>query len=220
MPISASYVNIVVAELPTPEGDYYTIMTPRWFAFMARVATASFGIAVIWFVVPVWREVPPWALFIACIVIIALLVIAINSKGWNRFLQTPLLHADQLGIYLPSHKPRTIGEKVSPRWLFVPWENLSNIRVDKAYIPTCDERGVVSCAAIEVVATSDEVDEYFFDLTERRSTRSIVKKIVPVGFYIRNIIGLPEVKEVVEKITMMANRHNNRLQSDAATPRA
>ena len=209
MPISDSTVNGIMAELPTPEGDYYTVMAPHWFAFPVRGASVAFGIAALWFIVPVWKEMPLWSLIIACIVVTSFVYVALNSKGWIRFLTTPLLHADHLGIYLPSHQSRTLGEKVSQRWLFVPWGNISDVRVDKTYDGDCDGRSVVKCAAIDVVAASDEIDEFFFDLTERRSNRSIVVKKIPVGFYKRSIFGIPGVKVVVDRIALMMNRHKN-----------
>jgi hypothetical protein len=109
-----------------------------------------------------------------------------------------------------------LGEEVVPRWLYVPWENISDIREDKAHY----DEYVMRCAAFDVVATSDEVDEFFFNLIGRRRARRFSGNRVPVGFYICNILGVPRARKVVEIIVWMANRHNNRLHCDAATPRA
>ena len=127
---------------------------------------------------------PTLARGLVCLLVPAFLLMSFHPRGWARLSTEPSLVADSRGVYFPSLRvlaSRGLGPVAGgkqSRWLFVPWSNIADLREDKAYV----DDGWSACAAFDVVASTDEVAEFFHDdLKTKRMPRSGSKA---VAFYV------------------------------------
>lgn len=138
-----------------------------------------------------WSEMPVLAQIMVAVLTPLFLIVAIHPKGWAQLSTVPFLYADQSGMYFPSNNPRVLGKKYECRWLFVPWANISNLRV--ASVMTSE--GKQSCAAMDVVASKEEVNEFFCESLQ--GEQFVEPGFVAVAFYC-NIP--PRAKTVVARL--------------------
>lgn len=179
----------VVESVPPPEGEHYTAVAPVWFTTLLRAFSGAFAIATAWLSVGEWTTTPAWVRVLVCILVPAFLWMAVHPRGWARFSRLPFFHADARGMWFPSARNGHPGQP--PRWLFVPWTDISAIRVDKVNGPD----GPTPCAAFDVIATPDEVSEFFVD--ELVSKRPAGGRSLAVAFYV-NVP--PHPRKVVERL--------------------
>ncbi len=191
-------MNRVLSVLPVPGGDSYTALAPKWFTHLLRLVSLAFGLAVLWFSVHDWSSMPLWVQALACVLVPAFFLMAFHPRGWAQFSSTPFFHADDLGMYFPSTRPQVLGSTAPPRWLFVPWENISNLRVDKAVT----SEGKSTCAAFDVVATPDEVSEFLYDALATKHFGGTGS--TAVAFYLH---WPPHPRKVVASLLELTRRH-------------
>lgn len=109
-------LNRIHLEAPNPDGESFVYRLPTWFAQLLRVGSGIAGIATAFLAASDWSAMPLpvrvlWALLGAGFCIVAI----------NRRILEPRTRfvADEQGIFFPGHD----------KWLFVPWPNISDIRV-------------------------------------------------------------------------------------------
>jgi hypothetical protein len=187
--MQAVSTRCVVASVPSPEGERYSAVAPVWFTALLRVLSAGFAIATAWLSIGEWNTMPGWVRVLVCILLPAFLWMALHPRGWARLSRMPFFVADARGMWFPSARNDHPGQ--APRWLSVPWADISAIRVDK--VNTAD--GPTACAAFDVVATPDEIREFFDD--DLVSKRPAAGRGVAVAFYV-NVP--PHPKRVVERL--------------------
>lgn len=189
-------MNMILDTLPVRRGECYRVLAPRWLTLLLRLASAMFGLVTLWAAVRYWSEMPVWVNGLVCVLVPAFLIMAFHPRGWARFSTNPFLVADRRGLYFPSLRPRVLGQPAPVRWLFVPWSNVSNMREAKA----ASADGTCRCAAFDVYASADEVNEFFNpDLIDKRQTRP---DHVPVSFYEH---GIPHPREVLSRLRLLAS---------------
>ena len=188
-------MNEIVDTLPPPDGETYRVLAPRWLTWLLRTLSAVFGVGTLWIAVRDWADMPLWVNVLVCVLVPTFFMMAFHPRGWAQFSSKPSLQADRRGIHFPSLTPPVLGRPAVSRWLFVPWAHVSNLRVDKAM--TVD--GEFTCAAFDVVATPEEVEE-FFNRNLMKPTQCVAGSVA-VAFYDD---GLPSPQEVVARLRALA----------------
>lgn len=111
-------MNQILQKTPILEGEHIICRLPRWFVHLLR---AFFGIACVTaalFAIQHRGDMPVPFLAVFCLIVPALFFFATTRRiGY----QDVHLMADEQGMFFP-------GED---KWLFVPWSNISKIRVTK-----------------------------------------------------------------------------------------
>ncbi|MDO9365487.1 MAG: hypothetical protein Q7T58_03960 [Methylotenera sp.] len=199
-------MNKRLPEMPNLGSEAYAPMMPEWFANSLRLFSVLFAIALAWFSIHDWAKMPLWAQWLVCILVPAFLFSALHSKGWSQYSSIPCFLADHLGMYfkhknaLTTHlgKNAEIENNQRKNWLFVPWENISNIRISK--VSTHD--GSFNGAVLDVKATEEELVAFF-------SGKQIDKHVRPdgsvsVAFYM-NVPPMP--RKVVAIVNEMMSRY-------------
>lgn len=184
-------------ELPEPAPGSYSALAPRWFTHTARLATLILCYIIVVKSWESWDKMPLFAQILVPVLSILFGFVAIHPRGWSRFSSVPFVYADQQGMYLPTTSPRILGKKYEHRWLLVPWKNIFNLRVDTA--STSD--GSQSCGAMDVIASKEEVTEFFYDTLVGKQNPA--PGCVAVAFYC-NIP--PRAKTVVNRLKQIAEQ--------------
>ena len=199
-------MNKQLPEIPNLGSEAYAPMMPEWFTHLLRLVSILFAVGVAWLGFREWAKAPLFAQIIICILPPAFLFSAFSSKGWALYSSTPFFLANHLGMYFKHKNALTthLGEDAQlensqrKHWLFVPWENISNIRVSK--VATHD--GSFNGAVLDIKATNEEIDSFF-------AGSRIGKKLLPdgsvsVAFYM-NVPPTP--RSVVVILQDMMNRY-------------
>ncbi len=158
-------MNKRLPEMPNLGSEVYAPMMPTWFTHLLRLLSVLFAVALAWFSIHDWAKMPLWVQLLVCILVPAFFFSALHSKGWSQYSSTPFFLADHLGMYfkhkhaLTTHlgKNAEIENNRRKSWLFVSWENISNIRVSK--VTTHD--GSFNGAVLDVKATDEDIEEFF-----------------------------------------------------------
>ena len=200
--------NEVVSEMPPLDGDCYVALAPKWFTFLLRFFTGSFTAMVTWFTVRGWSGIPLGFQILLCILLPTFFFMALHPKGWASFSIKPFFVANELGMYFPSHRKYVVGAPNRNDWLLVPWENISNIRLDEF----SGYESMTECAAFDVRASVKEVKRYFIGTLDRRpeSRLRVIDLETPtskvsVAFYTHRP---PHPRKVVIAVLGFAERHN------------
>lgn len=191
--------NQVTHEMPAPRSDLYAVVAPRWFTAMLRFQTAALVAITAWFAFRSWSEIPVAIKLLLWVLWPALSFVALHpTKGWGRFSTQPFLLANRSGMYFPSHRPYVLGQTSTSSWLFVPWHNIANLRVDKF----SDSDGTSACAAFDVRASEEHIGEFFLGRTKAQvqapaSDAMQSREFVAVAFYAHRP---PHPRKVVENL--------------------
>lgn len=124
----------------------------------------------------------------------------------------PFFLADRLGMsfkhknVLITHlgKDAQLENSQRKHWLFIPWENISNIRVSK--VTTHD--GSFNGAVLDVIATKEELDQFFGG--RRVDEKLLQDDSVTVAFYM-NVPPTP--RKVVAVLQDMMSRYKKSFSS-------
>lgn len=195
--------NHVVSELPRPVGRHVTVTAPTWLTALLRVVSAGFSGLLLWLTVREWPQMPAWTIALATVLIPSFLLMALHPRGWVRMSTVPFLHADRDGMYVPSGRPQALGRKETPRWLFIPWDNIASLGV----CTIASAEGRSRCGAFAVAATEEEVREFLHE-------GLIDPPAAPPGFVAAALYlhSPPGPKTVVESLRALARHHGRTLR--------
>jgi hypothetical protein len=199
-------MNKRLPEMPSLGSEAYAPMMPKWFTNLLRLISLLFAIAVAWFSIHDWAQMPLWVKLLVCILVPVFFFSALHAKGWSQYSSTPFFLADHLGMYFKHKHAVTLhlgknAEAENNRrksWLFVPWKNISNIRVSK--VATHD--GSTNGAVLNVKATEEELQDFFADIQVDKHLQQ--DGSVSVAFYM-NVPPMP--RTVVAIANDMMSRH-------------
>lgn len=109
-------LNRIHPEAPRPDGENFVYRLPASLLQLLRLGSGIAGIATAFLAVHNWN-VMPLPVRILC----ALLAAGLCFVAINRQILNPRTHfvADEQGMFFPGRN----------RWLFVPWPNISDIRI-------------------------------------------------------------------------------------------
>ena len=116
--IADGRINRIHSEMPTPVGAHFVYRPPRWYLNLVRVLAAVAGITAALVAIQSWDAMPLPFRSLVCVLVPAFFYFATSrqiSDPKIKFL------ADEQGMFFPA----------STRWLFIPWANVSDIRVAK-----------------------------------------------------------------------------------------
>ncbi len=148
-------MNETFPDMPSLRGDHYVHRTPKWLVTLFRL---SFGIGVIVLAAMSlrdWSVMPLGFRGLACILVPAFAFFALHTPMAIKFL------ADNRGVFFPCNGllvAAAMPSKRSNRWLLVPWNNISNIRVTTE---VDHEGSSAKCVAFDVIVSPDEQEEFF-----------------------------------------------------------
>ena len=111
-------MNQVHHELPTLEGEYFVYRLPHWLIHLLRAFSGIAGITTALIAIRHWGNMPVQFQALTCLLVPAFFYFATTRQTGSRHVR---LLADEQGMFFP-------GED---KWLFVPWTNISKIRVVK-----------------------------------------------------------------------------------------
>lgn len=156
----------LLPEMPTLTGDVYAPVMPRWLTNLLRLLFIAFAVVTMRFSIHDWAEMPVFFRVLSCILIPGFLFFALHPRGWAQLSVKPFFMADQLGMYFPHNYNlvNAIGKNAEDldrqfrQWLFVPWENISNVRTESLDI---GNDGKTLCAVFDIKAFSPEFESYF-----------------------------------------------------------
>ena len=151
--------------MPNLGSDAFAPVMPKWFTNLLRLISIAFALAVTWFSIHDWAKMPVWVQGLVCVLVPAFFFSAFHSKGWALYSTVPFFLADHRGMYfkhkhaLTTHlgKDAEVKNKLRKTWLFVPWQNISNIRVAKV----ATHEGSFNGAVLDIKATNEESEEFF-----------------------------------------------------------
>lgn len=205
-------MNKLLTEMPNLGSEAYAPTMPEWFSNLLRLISIMFAIGVVWLGFSDWAKMPLFAQIIICILPPVFFFSAFSSRGWAQYSVMPFFLADRLGMYfkhknaLITHlgKDAQLENSQRKHWLFIPWENISNIRVSK--VTTHD--GSFNGAVLDVKATKEELDQFFGGC--RVDEKLLQDDSVTVAFYM-NVPPTP--RKVVTVLQDMMSRYKKSFSS-------
>lgn len=199
--MDASSGRTIVARVPPLQGDPLRARAPTWLTVLLRGVSGLFAITTAWLVVGTWSTTPTWVRALAALLVPAFLWMALHPRGWARLSRVPFFCADARGLWLPS---RHLGPDSEPsRWLFLPWSEVSEVRVAK--VGTGD--GTSGCAAFDAMLSPEEVREFFVGTIPTAAD----PRCASVAFYVN---AAPTPRTIVERLTKIATSASHRTPSD------
>jgi hypothetical protein len=200
-------MNKILPEMPTLTGEVYAPVMPMWLANSLRLFSLLFSLGAAWLGFHDWSNMPTFAKVIICILSPVFFFSALSSKkGWALYAKNPFFLADRSGMYFRHNQAFTtfIGNNnqdkkhQSQQCLFVPWNNIANIRVSKV---SADD-GYIDGAVFDVNARAEEV-KAFFDV-DLKDKNPIQAGMQAVCFY-HNMPPTP--RKVVAHLQEMLNKY-------------
>ena len=109
-------MNRIHHEAPSPDGECFVYRLPAWLIQFLRVGFGAAGITTAFLAAENWGALPVPLRVLCAFLAAGFCLVAINRK-----ILEPHTHfvADEQGIFFPGQD----------KWLFVPWPNISEIRV-------------------------------------------------------------------------------------------
>ena len=153
-------MNRILDELPEIRNGDYSSNPPMWFRYFFKLLYALSGIGLAIWAVSDWQGMEVGFRVMLSAMVPLFLIFAFHPR-WG-LTEPPSFLANHLGMYFkPSGIKLSGGFRLGqlPRkvWLFVPWRNISNIRVSRI-IKGEFSKGMI----MDVKASSDEVAEFFW----------------------------------------------------------
>jgi hypothetical protein len=146
-------MNQILSEVPNVSSHYYAPCAPKWLNYIVRTLFILAGIIITVLSISDWDTMPLGFRILVCVLVPAFFLIALYSKIWT---QQPYFLANHSGMYFRPSGSLVIGQAPRKLWLFVPWKNISNIRVAKIMSGDTSKG-----AAFDVKASHEEVAEFF-----------------------------------------------------------
>lgn len=148
----------MIRELPArPDlsGDAFVFGMPVWLATVLRLVIGAAAPTLAWLSVQDWERMPMPARGLVIVLVPALLGWALWPQAWRGAI---CFVADRQGLYFPHHSQviHVAGRPEDPRWLFVPWARITQLRVARV-------RGDDGpCVAFDIDALSAAQREDYF----------------------------------------------------------
>jgi len=189
--------NTVFNEFPTLSGAHFTCREPLYVGLFRHGGCLLVGSGLAYSALS--APAIPWPLA-------ALLSIAsgLATLAAIRLQAAPILFAGDLpGVYFPS-RPRfsLVGRATAQRWLFVPWSNISAIKVQRLLDESGSRRGV----AFSLRVSEEERRRYFPEsVRQRPGASSASGAAISIGAaYPGGEAGSPE--RLAERLRRMQRR--------------
>jgi hypothetical protein len=146
--------NRVADAVPFDAASSYVLETPRWLRTAMRLLMLAMGLALAVLSARDWGGMPFGARALVGVVAPSLALMALWPRPWRRMVK---LVAGATGIAFPCNELLVLSLRAqeSPRWLLVPWENISGIRLAR------EAADGNRCVAFDVVVSAEERERFF-----------------------------------------------------------
>jgi hypothetical protein len=169
-------MNRILEALPEIGKEDYSNNPPRWFKYFFKFLSALVGAGMAIWTVSDWQTMPIGFRLMVCILVPSFLLFAFHPN-WG-LTEPPSLLANHLGMYFSPSGSLRFGQQPRKVWLFVPWENISNIRYTRI-VKGEFSKGMV----MDVKASSDEIDEFFGHYGKPSDRKQFEDGRISVVFY-------------------------------------
>jgi hypothetical protein len=167
--------NHITDAVPLDDPASYVLETPGWLRTGARLLILAMGLALAVLSARSWGEMPFAARAMVVVLAPAMTLVALWNRPWRKLVK---FVAYDLGIAFPSNEQLVLSSHTQPnlRWLLVPWENISNIRLAR-------EVGDASrCVAFDVRVSAEERESFFRHVDKPRDGRTARDAFLSVAY--------------------------------------
>jgi len=170
-------VNQTHAELPALSDEHYIHCLPKWLEISLRTLFGVFAMVLLVISSLQWRDMPPGFRWLCVALIAAFIFFSLYSRIWRNNIK---FIADQHGLFFPcnDYLVHTVGKNSMHSWLFVPWSNVSNIRVATQK----DYDGQSKCVAFNLYISPKERSDYFIHVGIPSDIKQRALNVVPVSY--------------------------------------
>jgi hypothetical protein len=168
-------VNYITASVPMDDTASYVLETPLWLRTAARLLILAMGLVLAVLSARSWGEMPFPAQAMVVVLAPAMTLAALWNRPWRKLIK---FVACDLGIVFPSNEQLVVSlhAEASPKWLVVPWQNISNIRL-------AHEVGDGSrCVAFDVLISAEERESFFRHVDKPRDGHAALDAILSVAY--------------------------------------
>lgn len=179
--------NQILTNMPAVDDRTYAPHMPEWLKICIRISLAAMTAALAYLTGQNSAVMPLWTKILVFILIPAFAWMFLNGKMWRML---PYFMADTKGMYFISNSSRINGT----RRLFVPWQNIRNIRPARA-----DDGENTLSATLDIKASHEHIAEFFnmHGAPKPRFEAIAESEYIPVIFY-NNLP--PSPKAVVKQL--------------------
>lgn len=160
------FPNRILTNLPVLGSDAYEHRTPAWLVNSVRGILALAGLYLLWETVS--GDEPLLLRAIMGLLVAGFWFFVFTRQIWGKVVR---FTADRQGIYFPCNDllVSVLGRRVHvQQWLFVPWCNISNLRLDQVR----DSDGqACPCIAFEVQLSGSQEADFFQHIEHPDSQR-------------------------------------------------
>lgn len=149
--------NIIFPKMPALKSAHYVHRFPMWLVIFFRLLFGLGGTVLAIFTFRDWNQLPSNFRELVFILSPTFMFFAFYGKLWNSNIT---FITDDRGVFFPCYDFHaiTIGIEGLNEWFFVPWINISDIRVGKNH----DHEGnVTTCIAFDIMVSSEEREKFF-----------------------------------------------------------
>ena len=149
--------NKVLLAGAEPDVPHQVFSAPIWTVYLARIMAACLALLVCYFAVKLQSRLPQYSTGLLFFAAAALIVIAAfaGTPGKVHFI------CDRKGFYFPERRTWfALPWARTDNWLFVPWENIADIRIEHIIHAESVSSGIV----FSIKATHHESRTYFSGL--------------------------------------------------------
>lgn len=167
--------NHITTAAPIDDAGSYVLETPGWLRAAARLLILTMGLALAVLSLRDWSEMPFAARALVTVLAPAMTLIALWSRPWRRLIKFVAYNS---GIAFPSNQQLIVSShtEATPRWLVVPWKNISNIRFSR-------EIGDGNrCVAFDVLVSTEERELFFRHVDEPRDRDKVIDSKFSVAY--------------------------------------
>lgn len=168
-------LNHITDAVPLDDTASYVLETPRWLRTAVRSLMLAMGLALAVLSARSWGDMPLPARAMVLVLAPAMTLVALWNRPWRSLIK---FVAHDLGIAFPSNEQLVLSphSPAGQRWLVVPWENISSIRLTR-------EVGDGSrCVAFDVVVSPEEKEAFFRHVDTPRDRRVTSDALVSVAY--------------------------------------
>jgi len=198
-------MNRILDELPAIGVGDYSNNPPMWFRYFFKCLFAMTGIGLAMATILNWHEMQTGFRFLIFVLVPLLLFFAFHPR--LGLTDPPSVLANSLGMYFNPSGSLHFGGIPRKVWLFVPWKNISNIRVSRIVKGEFSEG-----MAMDVKASSDEVAEFFGHYGIPADSKQFNDGRISVVFYessskkmLAKLLNLMEGGDTTHKLSGMPN---------------
>lgn len=147
-------LNRITGAVPLDDAASHVLQTPLWLRTTARLLILAMALAIAALSAGSWGEMPVPARALVVVLVPTMVLAALWNRPWRKLVK---FVASDRGIAFPGNEQFVLSlqPQANPRWLVVPWEDISNIRFAR------DVGDGSRCVAFDVRVSVEEAEAFF-----------------------------------------------------------